>query len=210
MQIEQDGKTIEVFTAEEVEQQRQQAIQAATEPLQQQLEQAKQDLAKASDKDYNFSQLRQRVEQAENAIKTAKEEALQEFNASQATNTANSLITKLADGDDELKKKIEFHFNRLGSAKGTPDEIAKQVRDAFVLARTSEAPDPMSDAFSSGGANPIMPPKPNPSKPPLSQNQVNFLRTYAGMSDEDIKKYDEAAGPVKFQNPDGNFGKVVI
>ena len=210
MQIEQDGKTIEVFTPEEVQAQQAQAVEAATATLKTELEQAKLDLSKASDKDYNFSQLREGVARAEAAVKTAKEEALKEFETNQATRTAESLIKKLSDGDEELRKKIELQFKRLGSEAKTEEEIAKQVRDAWVLSRNDVAPDPMSDAFSSGGANPVMPPKPNLQKPPLTENQMAFLRTYAGMQDEEIKKLNEVAPPVKFQKPDGNFGKVVV
>jgi hypothetical protein len=212
MQIEQDGKTIEVFTPEEVQAQQAQAIEAATSTLKTELEQAKADLSKSSDKDYNFTQLRTRVEQAEQKINTAKEDALKEFETTQSTNTANTLIKKLADGDEELEKKIRLRFNRLGDEVKTPEEIAKKVRDAWALSRNDVAPDPMSDAFSSGGAAPVMPPRPNLQKPPLSENQANFLRMYAGMSDEEIKKYNDAAQPVRFEKPDanGNFGKVVV
>lgn len=210
MQIEQDGKTIEVFTPEEVRAQQAQAIEAATATLKTELEQAKADLSKASDKDYNFSQLRTRVEQAEEKINTAKEEALKEFETTQASKTADSLIKKLADGDEELEKKIRLQFNRLGDSPTTQEEIAKKVRDAWALSRSDVAPDPMSDAFSSGGAAPVMPPRPNPSKPPLTENQMAFLRTYTNMPDEEIKKLNEVAPPVKFQKPDGNFGKVVV
>jgi len=136
MQIEKDGETIEVFTPEEVQAQQAQAIEAATAPLKTELEKAKEDLSKASDKDYNFSNLRTRVEQAEEKIKAAKEDALKEFEITQTTKTADSLIK--------------------------------------------------NGAFSSGGAAPVMPPRPDPSKPPLSGNQINFLRTYAGMSDEEL------------------------
>jgi hypothetical protein len=211
MQIEKDGQTIEVFTPEEVQAQQQQAIEAATAPLKTELEQAKEALNKAGDKDHNFSQLRQKVETLEGQLATAEENALKRFEATQAINTANSLVKKLADGDAELEKKISFHLNRLGGAKGTPDEIAKQVRDAWVLSRNeSTEPNPMDGAFTSGGASPVMPPRANPAKPALSENQMTFLRTYAGMTDEQIKKLDESAPPVKYQTPDGNFGKITV
>jgi hypothetical protein len=210
MQIEKDGETIEVFTPQEAQVKQEEAIKAATETLQKDLEQAKADLSKASDKDYNFSNLRTRVEQAEEKIKTAKEDALKEFETTQTTKTADSLIKKLADGDEELEKKIRLQFNRLGDTPTTQEEIAKKVRDAWALSRTEVAPDPMNGAFSSGGAAPVMPPRPDPSKPPLSGNQISFLRTYAGMSDEDIKKYNESAPAVRFEKSDGNFGKIVV
>ena len=212
MQVEINGETKEVFTPEEVQAQQQQAIEAATATLKTELEQAKTDLSKASDKDYNFSQLRDKTNQLEGQIKTAKEEALKEFETSQASKTADSLIKKLADGDEELEKKIRLQFNRLGDSPTTQEEIAKKVRDAWALSRNDVAPDPMSDAFSSGGAAPVMPPRPNLSKPPLTENQMNFLRMYAGMPDEEIKKYNDAAPAVRFEKPDanGNFGKVVV
>lgn len=211
MQIEQEGKTIEVFTQEEVQAQQTQAIETATAALKTELEQAKADLSKASDKDHNFAQLRQRVDIAEQKIATAKEEALKEFEANQATRTADSLIKRFADGDEELKKKIELHFKRLGDSAKTEEEIAKQVRDAYLLSRNENTgPDPMAGAFSSGGASPVMPPRANPSKPPLTENQMAFLRTYANMPDEEIKKLNEAAPSVRFEKPDGNFGKIVV
>lgn len=205
-----EGNQIEIYEAQEIEAQKQEAVKAAIEPLQKELEQAKTDLSKASDKDYNFTQLRQRVEQAEQKIATAKEEAMREVEQNQATRTADSLIRKLADGDEELEKKIRLQYNRLGDQPKDEQEIAKKVRDAWALSRNEEAPNPLSGAFDSGGAAPVMPPRANPGKPPLSENQRNFLRQYANMSDEQIKTYDDAAPPVKFQSPDGNFGKVVI
>lgn len=210
MQIEQDGQTINVFTSEELEAQKQEAVKAATEPIQKELEAAKEALTKTGDKEYNWGQLRQKVDTLEGQIATAEENALKKFEQTQTTNTANSLIKKLADGDEELEKKIHLQFKRLGDEAKTPEEIAKKVRDAWALSRTTDAPDPMTGAFDSGGAAPVMPPKPQAGKPPLSDNQKNFLRMYAGMDDEAIKKYDDAAPPVKFQSPDGNFGKVVI
>jgi hypothetical protein len=210
MQIEIDGETKEVFTPEEVEAQKQEAIKAATEPLQTELAKAKEDLSKAGDKDHNFSQLRTRVEQAEQKVSTAKAEALQEFEQTQTARTSDSLIKKLADGDEELEKKIRFHYSRLGDTPKTEDEIAKKVRDAWALSRNEVGPDAVGDAFSSGGSSPVMPPRANPAKPALSQNQASFLRTYAGMSDEEIKNLDAAAPPVKFQAPDGNFGKIIV
>ena len=210
MQIEQDGKTIEVFTPEEVQAQQAQAIETATATLKTELEQAKADLSKASDKDYNFTQLRQKAEQLEIKLNTVKEDTLKEFETNQATRTADSFIKKLADGDEELEKKIRLQFNRLGDTPTTPEEIAKKVRDAWALSRSDVAPDPMTGAFDSGGAAPVMPPKPNLAKPSLTDNQTNFLRMYAGMSDEDIKKYNEAAPAVRYEKPDGNFGKMVV
>lgn len=209
--FDKDGNPVEgALTSQEFEAQKQEALKTATEPLQKELEKAKEDLSKAGDKDHNFSQLRQKVETLETQAASAEENALKKFEANQSARTADSFIKKLSDGDEELEKKIRLQFNRLGDDAKTPEEVAKKVRDAWALSRTEDAPDPLAGAFSSGGAAPVMPPRSQAGKPPLSENQKAFLRTYGAMTDEEIKKLDEAAPPVKFQKPDGNFGKVIV
>jgi len=98
----------------------------------------------------------------------------------------DSMIGALAEGDDELKKKIEYHYNRLGGNVDNEQEARETLKDAYLLATGKFAPDPLSVVRGtfSGEA-----PK---TKEPSSQEVIELGKKF-GVSDEDIEKYSQKA-----------------
>lgn len=209
--IEKDGVQVEVYTAEELAAARQEAEAKAVAPITAELEKAKTDLAKLSEKDFNFGTLRQKVEDLEKAQSTARADALAEFEANSRNRMAEQAVKSLADGDEELEKKIQFHLKKLSVEVKTEEEMKKAVRDAFILARQDEkGADPTAAVFGSGGAAPLTPTRPA-SQSALSDNQKAFLKVaYPDLTEEAIKDLEAKAKPPRVGSPDGNFGKIVV
>lgn len=211
-EIEVDGVKQIVYSEEELKQQRDEAVAAALNPIQQQLKDTQDQLAKLSDKDTNFATLRTQVENLTNSLKDAEVRALDTFEKNGRTRTAERAILALADGDVELEKKIRHHYAKLSTDVKDEQGVGVAIREAFVLARQGEVgPDALAAAFGGGGMPPGQPPKgPNAAKD-LTENQVKFLRiAYPGMTDEEIKKLNVDAKPPKVGPIDGNFNKITV
>lgn len=210
----EDGTEVTVYSADELaaasKAEADKAVAAATAPIAADLEKAKADLAKLNEKDFNFGTLRTKVEELEGKQATAKADALAEFEANSRNRMAEQAVKSLADGDEELEKKIQFHLKKLSVEVKTEEDMKKAVRDAFVLARQDEKGlDPTAGAFGSGGAAPLTP-RPA-SQSALSDNQKAFLRVaYPDLTEEAIKDLESKAKPPRIGSPDGNFGKIVV
>ena len=164
----EDGSESTMYSEEELQAQRDAALEEykANNPdkseeltsLQTELAEKEEELKGLKDKDFNFSNLRKErddlKEQIDNfpgvvdeKITNAKKEILEGVMKDYYNETINSLT----GGDEDLKKKIEYQYKRLGDAAATKEEISKKMRDAYVLA-TGDSKGVQSDAFSSGGA----------------------------------------------------------
>ena len=196
----EDGNEIEVFTPEEVEAQRLQAIEdyKAENPdktgelseLQVKLKEVEGKLASVGDKDQNFANLRKAKEDAEKKvadilagvdekITKAKTEVLEGV----MKDHYNETLGALAGEDEELKKKIEFNFKRLGDVAATKQEISKKLTDAYALSTTRED-GVSSSVYSSGGVGKLH------IKPvtKLSDDE-KALGAKFGITEADIKKH---------------------
>jgi len=168
-----EGNEQEVFTSEELEQQKTDAVEAfktenpdktaeVTE-LQEKLTKATEDLEKASDKDQNFAALRKQKDTAEKKLEetiagfdekiTAKgEEIKKEVLEGVMQDHYNETLKSLSGDDEELKKKVEFHYKRLQDTAATKQELTKKMTDAYILATAPEEASALStDVVSSGG-----------------------------------------------------------
>lgn len=165
--IEKDGKEIEVFTAQEVQDQKDAALDEFKKAnpdkseeitkLQTDLKNKEDELKGLKEKDFNFGTLRKEKAELETKINAltgevdskitkAKNEILEGVLRDSYTENLN----KLSGGDKDLQAKIELQYKRLGDSAATKEEIAKKLTDAFVLA-TGGATKPL-DGFSSSGA----------------------------------------------------------
>lgn len=161
------GADIEVYTAEELEAQKTAALEefknTEYEGARSALAKAEEELAKLKDKDLNFGNVRKQKEAAEKKVEELKNEidtkiatAKKEVLDTVTLDYKNETIATLAGGDDELKKKIEFHYNRLNDPAGTKEEIAKKLTDAYALATKVESTGALnSTVISSGGVSRI-------------------------------------------------------
>ena len=197
---QEDGSELEVFTPQEVESQRLQAIEdyktenpdktGELSDLQEKLKEVEEKLANAGNKDQNFASLRKAKEDAEKKvadilagvdekITKAKTEVLEGV----MKDHYNETLGALAGEDEELKKKIEFNFKRLGDVAATKQEISKKLTDAYALSTTRED-GVSSSVYSSGGVGKLN------IKPvtKLSDEEKAFGAKF-GITETDIKKH---------------------
>lgn len=209
----EDGSEIETFTQEELEEQKQAALdefkqenQTAVEEKTQELEaaqtelkEAKELLDKAAEKDLNFAKLREQTKKAQEKVdelkseKTALQQEMetklgefkQEVLEGVRKDFYNDTLKTLAGDDEELRKRIEFEYNRLKDPASTNEEISKKLQDAWRLAAPTSAAAPVA-AFSSAGASPIRP-KP---KGDLPKEAVDLGVKLGQMGGLDVKPED--------------------
>ena len=170
---DEQGNEVEVYTVEELEAQRQQAVEefkssnpdksGEMESLQEQLQKAQEELGEFRTKDLNFSSLRTQQKIAESKverlvkemnekIEEAKQGAKREVLETVMKGHYEDSLNTLAGNDAELQKKIEFHYKRLQDVAGTKEEITKKLTDAWLLATRSEEQGALNaTAVASGG-----------------------------------------------------------
>ena len=163
------GEDMEVFTGEELQSQREAAIEefkienpdksGELETLQSELEAKEEELAKLKNKDFNFANLRKQKDTAESKIEGLKKEiddkiglAKKEVMEGMLKGHYNEGLKILAEDNEELKKKIEFNYNRIQDIPTTESEITKKLRDAWLLSVEPENLDKLNTTvLSSGG-----------------------------------------------------------
>jgi len=167
--LNEQGEEIEVYTAEELQAQRQAAVEEYKianpgdpdiEKLQNEIKGKTEELDKLKNKDFNFSQLRKAKEGLEvqiaelnknidEKIGNVKKEVTEGVMKDYYTEKLNIL----SGNDKELAAKIEFHYKRLADPMTTKEEVNKKLEDAFLLA-TGEGQSRISpNVYSSGGVS---------------------------------------------------------
>ena len=206
-----DGNDIEVFTADELAEKEIVAKEAAVEEfkkenpdksdeiteLQGKLDKVNEDLDKAGEKDQNFDNLRKQKDDAETKLKaategidekigTAKEEIKKEVLEGVMQDHYADTLKSLAGDDEELKKKIEFNYNRLQDPGVTKPEVTKKLTDAYHLSTITETEDALTTSvISSGGVSRV---KTTPDDKSFSGEEKELGQKF-GISEDDIKKY---------------------
>lgn len=196
----EDGTETEVFTAEELEEQKQATLEAfkaenpdkttEIEALEAKVAEKEEEIAKLSEKDINFTKFRTQQEaevkkikeEIETKVSLAKKEVLEGV----MKDHYNETLAALAEGDKEVEKKIEHHYKRLGDTPTTKNEITNKMKDAWLLAtKQPEVGALNSMVISSGGVGRLG--YKGPTQPFSAEEQV--LAAKFGLSAEDIKKY---------------------
>ena len=168
----------EVKTPEEIAQQIQDAKEEAEAEHQTQLEKIQEEkdeakealkameesLEKEKDKDKNFGKLRGAALEKEKEVQAQKdkiEELSKKFEGLEATSKAqpvNMRIKEVAGGDEELEKKIKFHYNSFATPEEDTEELQKErIKNATILATGGEKQaDPLTGGVvaSGGGVAP--------------------------------------------------------
>lgn len=195
-----EGNEIEVFTQEEIEGQKQEAIEAfKTEnpdktaelaELQEKMREAEEKLAKVGDKDYNFKALEKAKNDAESKLKSFTQEwegklqnVKKEVLEGVMSDHKNDTLKQLSGGDAELEKKIEFHYKRLGDVAGTKAEITSKLKDAWVLATKKEDDGMNASIYGSGNVGRL---NINNQSPKFSAEEQE-LGSKFGLKPEDFK-----------------------
>lgn len=119
-------------------------------------------MVKLDDKSLNFGNLRKKAEEKDAVIEGLKSSIVkldevmnQKFSQLSAENNKQkvvSLINKVAGGNAELAKKIEFNYNRFNTAPKDENELKQLVNDAVLLSTGGVKPKLFStDVLSSSG-----------------------------------------------------------
>src|SRR3990167_94619 len=160
----EDGTEIEVFSAEELEAQKQEAIEQYkldNPDKTEELTALQAEVEKLKSKDISITELRKQKNQAESKIdeivkgvdeKVAK--VKQEVMQGVMQDHYNDTIKALAGDDEEIKKKIEHEYKTTlsGVSPVTKEEMANKLRNAYLLASKPAELDALnSSVISSGG-----------------------------------------------------------
>lgn len=180
--FDENGAEVEAYTKEELEAKIKVEKDTAT--------------AAQADKDKNFSKLREEKEAADKKLADAeklskeKDEALankdKEYEQKEVQKERGKKVDALAEGNKELKDKIEFHLKRFKDEIKTPEDFEKLLNDAYVLASGNQIPDKLQDVISSGGSKGGN--GANNNKLPISPEAMS-VASKLGLSEEDVKKY---------------------
>lgn len=87
-------------------------------------------------------ELRQRQEKVEEETKKLRENQ-EQFTKSTVEEYRDDAITMAVGEDEEVKKKVLYHYDRIKDEARTKTEIRKKVQDAVKLARDDSAGNPM-------------------------------------------------------------------
>lgn len=191
--INKDGVDVEVYTAEELEAQKQEALEqfrAENPDKTEELTKLQLELEGLKNKDMNFANVRKAKEEAEKKVEDllkgvdekidkVKREVFEGVLQGHKSKTLSALV-----GDDvELKKKVELEYSRLSDVASTEEQITKKLKDAYVLA-TAKDPDGVNmSVFSSGGVGRI---KINPTSQKFSPEE-QALGAKFGLEADDFK-----------------------
>lgn len=201
---QEDGTEIEVFTADEIEAQKQEAIEAykSENPdktdeltaLQEELAKKEEALEKSKNAGANFANLRKAKEEAEKKLEDVLKgvddkigKVKNEVFEGVMKDHYNDTLKALAGEDAETLKKIEYHYKRLGDPVTTKSEMSNKLKDAFLLATKKETDDALNTSvLSSGGVGRL-------NIKPQGQKLSDVEKSVAGklgLSEADLKKYN--------------------
>lgn len=196
------GTDIEVFTADELQQQREAALEEyktgnpdksdELAKLQDELKTKEEELTKLKGKDLNFSTLRTQKEALEKEKDDLKKEIDEKIGTAKREILEGVLkdhyldsLKALAGDDPELQKKIEHEYGRIKDAAATKEEVARKLRDAWVLATKQDDPGALNSAVvSSGGVSRLH----IKSDKKFSPEEVELGRKL-GLESKDFEKY---------------------
>lgn len=197
---DENGNEQEVYTAEEVEAQKQEAVQAKEIELNAQVEEANKKVenlnfqleeAQKGGNPHQIQRLKDAKAKAEEEAQSAKSEADQKFESfiqEQVKEHRDNALAVLSGGDEELRKKIEYHMdNTIAGNPTTKGGIEDKAKKAYTLATEGQAAPSILDNITSASdkGNSSTDSGGNYVETEVSKGQRKAL----GISDDDAKKY---------------------
>ena len=153
---------------------------------------------KLESKDMNFKKLRDMTEEElsrlssfEKGLKEEQEKLGEEtraFASKVVESHKADALSVLAGSDEEMRKKVLHHYERLKDEAVTKEEIANKMREAWLLAGGSQNHGGSSIAGGLGSYSPS--PSKSQKGTELSESQ-KALAASMGISDETLKKYNK-------------------
>lgn len=159
----------------------------------QSLKDAEELLEKEKDKDKNLKGQRETIEGKEGEITELKksiEDMTTKIDGLTTASQENKLLPifdKLANGNEELGKKIKFHYDSFKGVPADEEERKKRLESAYILATGGKKPSAVSGVVASaaGGSAPMG--EENAGKEKLSTEGKAFLPDF-GISDKEAKE----------------------
>lgn len=153
------GQEIEVFTPEELENQKAVAVAAKEKEFNEKLSTVNTELNKLKEKDLNFTNLREakeKIEKEHEEFKKGVEVKEAERTKADIDGYKKQVFQAFANQDEEVLKKIEFHFGQLkDSDTNDKTKIDELVKAAYKLATGEERSVVHGAAASSAGGVPV-------------------------------------------------------
>ena len=160
------------------------------------LEQARGKLAGFENKEFNFKKVRDMAEEEKKNLTTQqieflkRQEKLEDEHANFKKQIIESykseVLNKYSKEDEELKKKIEYHYNRFSGDAVTKEEISQRMEDAYELANKGlkRLDKSVSKAFNYSGETPKIKKVDNT----LTEEQLDLAKKL-GLGEKTLKKY---------------------
>jgi len=213
------GLLIKYMDPEEIKkiQEAKDAAEAEVKKTKEDLAKVQEDLKKLQDKDMNFGNLRKSAEeiqkQKDEETKKLKEQIdslsgkiseMEQGKIKDQEERENGLINAYGGKDEELKKVIKFHFDKLKVTAKTSEEIEEAAKGAYILATGGRADDNVIKSVQGVRGN-VRPPVTNSTtiSPEVKELADKFNQHGAGIKDEDLKnpKYQVKPG----QSAESNY-----
>ncbi len=176
----------------EIDQKSQAKAEEAAQALKTELDNAKKELEKLQNKDFDFSKMKEGEKALLDKI-TTLETSLKERDVREVTSKKTELIDAFAGANADLRKSLEENYAKLAMPEGTPQEIEARMKEAFTLA-TGARPDDNEDIMrrgSSAARSGRISVKNDSIDPNVSALAANFGKNGYKVTDEDIKKYNK-------------------
>ena len=196
-----DGREVDVVTVEEhnaalsaKESTVRAELTTAVTGKEQELAKLKIDLAKLSEKDMNFTAVKEKADKAESDLKALRDKQAADDGA-RITSTREAVILKLAGGNKVLAEKITKEYGIINLPEATEAEVLERAKKAFYVAAPSDAPKAIDSFMSMTGGRGAAPAGTGPvsNDPPVETPEQSAVRRKMGISDEDYKKYGARA-----------------
>lgn len=153
------------------------------------------DAVNAGDKDGQVLRLRQERDEAKRIADEAMsglDKKLDDFRKEITGDTKEELLSKLSKGDADLKKKIEYEFDRYLPNANTKKDVEERIAKAYLLATGTKPIPGILDGITGSGDRGNGSYKPT-GKKEWNQNEIAIGNTL-GITDEDRKAYEESKG----------------
>lgn len=190
--FDKDGNEVQAFTQDELDAEKKKAAEEAAKnnpeltKLQEDYAAAQKEIEGFKNKDLNFGNLKELKDASEK--KAAELEAqINEIKTNSVKTIETEVFDSLANGDADLKAKLEAEYKTFRGEPKTKEEILAQAKKALSIVKPAVVPGAF-DAFSSsnGGRNRGQNSNGGTYTP---SPEVAAVGSKMGISDEDFKKY---------------------
>lgn len=182
---QEDGTEVEMFSAQELEVQRNSAVDVVKAEAAATLSAKEAELTRLKDKEMNFGRVKEGEEAKAKEIEKLQGEISSLKNVV-VGNFKNDLLKKYAGSDIELAKTIEKEYLSFNGEAVTNDEITARMEKAAKIAGVQEPTSFAQNAFGSMGSRGVGSLGQEPQ--PIAK-EVKEVGAKMGISEEDYKKY---------------------